>query len=136
MTMALTTPPITTVASGRCTSAPTPVLNAIGTNPRLATSAVISTGRSRTSADSSTASARPSPRSRSWRMNVTSTMLFSTDTPDTAMNPTAAEIENGIPRSHNATTPPTLPNGTAVNTSSTSATPLYVTYNREKNTSS
>ena len=40
-------PPMTTVASGRCTSAPTPVLNAIGTKPSEATSAVISTGRSR-----------------------------------------------------------------------------------------
>src|SRR5262249_20894375 len=46
ITSELTTPPMTTVASGRCTSAPTPVLKAIGTNPRLATSAVISTGRS------------------------------------------------------------------------------------------
>ena len=47
MTIALMTPPMTTVASGRCTSAPMPVLNAIGTKPRLATSVVISTGRSR-----------------------------------------------------------------------------------------
>ena len=38
-------PPMTTVASGRWTSAPAPVAMAIGTKPRLATSAVISTGR-------------------------------------------------------------------------------------------
>jgi hypothetical protein len=40
-------PPITTVASGRWTSAPTPTLTAIGRKPGLAISAVISTGRSR-----------------------------------------------------------------------------------------
>jgi hypothetical protein len=34
-----TIPPITTVARGRCTSAPTPVLSAIGTNPIAATAA-------------------------------------------------------------------------------------------------
>ena len=33
---------MTTVASGRCTSAPAPLAIAIGTKPRLATSAVIS----------------------------------------------------------------------------------------------
>src|SRR3546814_11983 len=55
------TPPITTVAKGRCTSAPAPTLNAIGTKPRLATSAVISTGRSRVSAPSRTAPARGPP---------------------------------------------------------------------------
>jgi hypothetical protein len=40
----VTRPPIITVASGRCTSAPALVENAMGRNPRLATSAVISTG--------------------------------------------------------------------------------------------
>ena len=67
MTIALTTPPMTTVASGRCTSAPTPVLNAIGTKPRLATSVVISTGRSRVSAAWFTASSSGRPFCRSWR---------------------------------------------------------------------
>ena len=58
------TPPMTTVASGRCTSAPAPVAIAIGTNPSEATRAVINTGRSRVSAPSRTASinARPSAR--------------------------------------------------------------------------
>jgi hypothetical protein len=40
-------PPITTVANGRCTSAPEPVETAIGMKPRLATKAVMSTGRKR-----------------------------------------------------------------------------------------
>ena len=43
-------PPTTTVASGRCVSAPTPVDSSIGTRPRIATEAVISTGRSRSAA--------------------------------------------------------------------------------------
>lgn len=42
-----TIPPITTVASGRCTSAPVPVANAIGIKPSDATQAVINTGRKR-----------------------------------------------------------------------------------------
>ena len=37
-------PPMTTVASGRCTSAPVPVAIAMGTKPSEATKAVISTG--------------------------------------------------------------------------------------------
>jgi hypothetical protein len=40
-------PPITTVASGRCTSAPLLVEIAIGMKPTLATRAVMSTGRKR-----------------------------------------------------------------------------------------
>ena len=47
--VAVTRPPITTVARGRCTSAPAEVASAIGRKPREATVAVISTGRSRTS---------------------------------------------------------------------------------------
>lgn len=39
-------PPITTVAKGLCTSAPSPCDKAIGKNPNDATSAVINTGRS------------------------------------------------------------------------------------------
>ena len=59
--VALTRPPMTTVASGFCTSAPVPVASAIGTKPSEATSAVMSTGRSRVSAPSQIASSRPQP---------------------------------------------------------------------------
>jgi hypothetical protein len=41
---------MTTVASGRCTSAPVSVASAIGTKPRGPTSAVMMTGRNRVSA--------------------------------------------------------------------------------------
>ena len=44
--VAVIKPPITTVANGFCTSAPALLLNAIGKkNPKLATVAVINTGR-------------------------------------------------------------------------------------------
>ena len=45
--VAINKPPITTVANGLCTSAPSPVLSAIGKNPSEATDAVINTGRKR-----------------------------------------------------------------------------------------
>ncbi|MDF2694913.1 MAG: hypothetical protein K0S65_3296, partial [Labilithrix sp.] len=49
-TVAETRPPMTTVASGRCTSLPGAVDSAIGKKPNDATSAVMSTGRRRSSA--------------------------------------------------------------------------------------
>ena len=115
-------PPITTVASGRCTSAPVPVAKAIGRKPSDATNAVISTGRSRVRAPSRMATSSGLPCSRSWLMNVTSTKPFSTATPDNAMKPTAAEMENGSPRNHRAATPPVSASGTAVKTSSAGRT--------------
>ena len=43
-------------------------------------------------------------------------------TPETAMKPTAAEIENGIPRSKSASAPPTRASGTQAKTSAASVT--------------
>ena len=63
-------PPITTVANGRCTSAPVPVASAMGTNPSDATRAVISTGRSRVREPSVMASSRGLPSNRSLLMKV------------------------------------------------------------------
>ncbi len=45
-------------------------------------------------------------------MNDTSTMPFSTATPDSAMKPTPAEIDSGMSRSHSASTPPVSASGT------------------------
>ena len=109
-------PPITTVASGRCTSAPVPTLRAIGTNPRLATSAVINTGRSLVSAPCLMDSSMLSPRSRNCRMNDSITTPLRTAIPDNAMKPTPAEIDSGIPRRSSANTPPVSASGTPVNT--------------------
>ncbi len=41
-------------------------------------------------------------------------MPLNTATPNSAINPTPAEILKGIPRSKSATTPPMADNGTAV----------------------
>src|SRR3546814_6718270 len=57
-------PPTTTVASGLCVSAPTPLDRSIGTRPRIATLAVISTGRSRSAVPWITASRTDRPLSR------------------------------------------------------------------------
>ncbi len=45
------------------------------------------------------------------------TRPLSTATPDSAMKPTAAEIDSGMPRIHSATMPPVSANGMPVNTS-------------------
>ena len=49
-------------------------------------------------------------------MNAIITMPLNTATPDSAMNPTPAEIDNGIPRSHRASTPPVSARGTPLKT--------------------
>ena len=119
----VTNPPITTVASGRCTSAPSPCDSAIGKKPIEATRAVMSTGRNLVLQLST----------MRWCMSATplrcsrficpmSTMPLSTATPNRAMKPTPADMENGIPLSHNAHTPPMAASGMAENTKSDSRT--------------
>ncbi len=49
-------------------------------------------------------------------MNEIITTPFRTATPESAMKPTPAEIESGIPRSSNETTPPVQASGTPVKT--------------------
>ena len=100
-------PPITTVARGRCTSEPGPVLKAIGIKPRLATRAVMSTGRS-LSADPSTIRSLsfPSLLLRSSLMWSISTSPLSTATPNRATNPMLADTERYIPRIQSRKTPP------------------------------
>ena len=61
-------PPITTAASGRWTSAPELVAKLMGMNPRLATSAVVNTRRSRTSAPRSADSLAEKPRAAANRL--------------------------------------------------------------------
>ena len=67
---------------GRCTSAPVPVLSAIGTKPRLATRAVISTGRQTHQGAFHHMAVSRSPCScHRSRMNATITRPLSTATP-------------------------------------------------------
>ena len=107
----VTNPPITTVAKGRCTSAPMLVATAIGTKPNPATIAVISTGRSRVFAPSTTASSSERSSCRSRVMVETSTTPFSTAIPDRAIKPTAAEMLKGSPQRAKAKTPPVIASG-------------------------
>ena len=97
-----------------------PVASAIGTKPSEATSAVISTGRRRVSAPSWMAASSGRPCSRNCRMKAIITSPLSTATPLSAMKPTAAEIDSGIPRNHSASTPPVSAKGMPENTSSPS----------------
>ena len=91
-------PPMTTVANGRCTSAPVPVTSATGTNPSDATNAVINTGRRRVMARSKMASSSERSSSRRVRMKAINTSPFNTATPDNATKPMAAEmIDSGMP---------------------------------------
>ena len=62
------------------------------------------------------ASSRGIPYSRKDVKNETNTKPFNTATPNKAINPTAAEIDNGIPLNHKKMTPPVRANGIPVNT--------------------
>jgi len=113
--VAVIKPPITTVATGFCTSA---VAMAIGMNHRLATNAVISTGRIRAWAPVITASLSEPAVQRILVINVTITSLFSTAIPASAIKPTPAEILNGIWRATSAGIPPYTAKGIPVHTRS------------------
>jgi hypothetical protein len=85
-------------------------------------SAVISTGRTRSSGPSKIAPRMSSPASNRRRMDAMRTSPLRTATPETAMKPMAAETENGIPRSAIANTPPAIARGTAVKAVTASGT--------------
>src|SRR5690625_3974594 len=114
--VAVSNPPITTVARGFCTSAPAPVAMAIGMKPTMATSAVVRTARRRLAAPAAAASIGKSPALRRSRIACISTKPLSVATPDTAIKPTAADTEKGIPRISKASAPPTKARGTQANT--------------------
>ncbi len=78
-------PPMTTVARGRCTSAPGPVASAMGTKPNDATSAVMRTGRSRVTEPRKIASSTGTPSCSSFLMKVNMTTPLSTATPLSAI---------------------------------------------------
>src|SRR6266568_1579289 len=123
---------MTTVAKGFCTSAPVPVAKAIGTKPNEATSAVMITGRNRVRAPWLIAARAPTPSAISFRIWLSITNPFRTATPERAMKPTAAEIENGMPRSQSAAIPPVRARGTALKTRSASRADPSALNNRRK----
>jgi len=90
-------PPITTVAKGLCTSAPAEVEMAIGKKPSAAAEAVNNTGRKRLEAAFLITSFRSSLPDFNIELNSSiRTIPFSTAIPNKAINPTPAEILNGI----------------------------------------
>ncbi len=113
--VAINKPPITTVANGRCTSAPEPLLRAIGKKPKLATKAVINTGRSLCLVPVITTSFRSVNPFIFNRLNSESkTIPFKTATPNKAIKPTAALMLKGISRAANKKIPPIADSGMAV----------------------
>ena len=126
-------PPMTTVANGRCTSAPAPDEIAIGRKPMAAAAAVSITGLKRSDVPFFTSSSIFFiPVSfRCFRCSI-STIPLSTAIPNKAMNPTPAEILKGIPRIHNATIPPTTDKGTAVKISMVSFRDLNAKWRKIK----
>ena len=66
-------------------------------------------------------------------MKLSITRPLSTATPDKAMKPTAAETENGMPRSHSAATPPVSASGTALKTSRASRAEPSALNKQQKN---
>ena len=104
------------MAKGFCTSAPALLLNAIGKNPKLATVAVINTGRSRILVPSITRLKTSfTPSFSNWLKVPINTIPLSTATPNKAINPIPALMLNGIPRSNKANIPPIALIGIAVN---------------------
>ena len=113
-TVADTKPPITTVAKGLCTSAPALVDTAIGKNPKAAAAAVKTTGLSRSFVPFKMRSLTSSiPFSFNDFKCSISTIPFKTAIPNSAINPTPAEILNGKPLIKSKNTPPIAANGIA-----------------------
>ncbi len=113
--VAVISPPITTVASGRCTSAPAEVEIAIGKNPSAAAEAVSNTGRILlvvpTTIISWIACIPCDFSSLKYSMR---TIPLSTAIPNKAIKPTPAEILKGISLIYNNKTPPTADKGIAL----------------------
>src|SRR2546427_233247 len=114
----LTSPPITTMASGRWISEPGPLASSRGTRPKAVMEAVISTGRSRRSEPSRTTCSMGRPSACRWLKCVTSTNPLSTAMPSSAMKPTEAGTDRYSPAALSAAMPPTSANGMLAMTSS------------------
>jgi len=131
--VALTRPPMTTMASGRWISAPGPEASKNGERPSAAIDAVSTTGRKRRRAPSMTASlnGRVLLQTTSLMYEI-STTPFSTAMPIKAMKPTEAGTEMNWPLAHSAMTPPIVANGTLQKTSAAWRTEPKVRYSRRK----
>src|SRR5699024_1472660 len=105
-------PPPPPVAGGRWVSRPPPRAGSSGTGPRMATLAVIITGRMRNAVPRIPASRTARPFSRCSLRKLTDTMPFNIATPNTAMKPMAEGTERYCPVIAKPTMPPMMANGT------------------------
>ena len=112
--VAVISPPITTVASGLCTSAPTLVEIAIGRNPSAAAEAVSKTALKRSFDPCIISSSESSIPScfNSLKCSI-NTIPLRTAIPKRAIKPTPAEILNGMSLTNNRSIPPTAAKGMA-----------------------
>ena len=131
--VAVIKPPITTVANGRCTSAPADDEIAIGKKPKAAAAAVKITGRNLSvvplKINSSISSIPLFFNSLKCSIN---TIPLSTAIPKSAIKPTPAEILKGKSRNHKNNTPPTAESGMAEYTIRASLTLLKAKYSKIK----
>ena len=114
--VAVNKPPITTVANGRCTSAPADEEIAIGKKPNAAAEAVNNTGRNLSVVPFRISSSISfiSPLCFNSLKCSTSTIPFSTAIPKSAIKPTPAEMLKGKSLIHKNSMPPTAESGMAV----------------------
>ena len=113
--VAVNSPPITTVANGRCTSAPAEPDTAIGKKPSIAAVAVSKIGRMRSFVPTIILRFISFIPSLFNELNrLMSTKPLSTATPNNTIKPTPAEMEKDIPRNIKAKTPPIVARGTAI----------------------
>ena len=113
--VAVNSPPMTTVAKGRCTSAPADPDTAMGRKPNMAAVAVRRMGRMRSCVPLMILRLMLFiPSFFNELKRLMSTRPLSTATPKRTMKPTPAEMEKGMPRNSKANTPPTVASGTAM----------------------
>jgi hypothetical protein len=105
------TPPITVIAIGARTSAPSPIPSAIGSSPSMVVSLVIRMGRRRILPASMMASRFDRPRSRAWLTASISTIDWLTTIPASMMSPMYATTLTVVPVIHNAQTAPMIASG-------------------------
>jgi len=106
---------MTTVAKGRCTSAPPEVEIAIGIKPIIVVIAVNKMGRKRSCVASYIRFFKSVIPLSFNSLNLFMSMSpFNTATPKSTINPTPAEILKGIPRINKTKTPPMVAKGTAI----------------------
>jgi len=105
-------PPKTPVPMERRAPAPAPTANTNGTTPSTKAMEVITSGRKRTRAASTAASAAERPASRAFTANSTMRMAFFAANPMSVTSPIWKYRSFGVPRTQIATNAPRSANGT------------------------